>query len=149
MDEIRRSLLRLGVLTAASAALPAGAFVADSFAATITPAGSEYDALSYLSAADFKPFIGATFKAQSDAGSARVTLAEVQNPPALSGTNKTTVPSPQAYALRFKNASGGPLSQGTYVFRNSSLPAFAMFIVPSPKGSKPMYYTGHVNRSVQ
>jgi Domain of unknown function (DUF6916) len=153
MNEMRRHVLRLGTLAAASIVLPVEVLAqyAGKSATTSAPSDSAYDALSYLTAADFKPFVGAVFKAQSQAGSASLVLAEVQSPPRLATATQgaSTTPTPQTFALRFMNLSGGPLAQGTYVFHNSSLVPFAMFIVPSAKGAKPLYYTGQVNRSVQ
>jgi len=154
MDEARRNLLRLGVLTAASAALPVDALAqrlqtSASGAASAGPTDADYQALSNLTANDFKPFVGATFKVTQASGTTRVTLAEVQSPPALATTKIAVTPSPQTYALRFKNVAGPLLKQGTYVFDNSALGPFAMFIVPSAAKAQPMYYTGHVNRSVQ
>jgi Domain of unknown function (DUF6916) len=153
MNEMRRHLLRLASLTAASVILPLELLAqsAGNAAPTSAPQDGEYDALSYLTAADFKPFVGAVFKIQSPTGSVRVSLAQVQSPPTLPKATQgaTAKATPQTFALRFMNISGGPLTQGTYVFRNSSLVPFAMFIVPSAKGAKPIYYTGQVNRSVQ
>lgn len=154
MDEARRQLLRLGTLTAACAALPLealGEFVSEPVAASSLASNeNEYDALSNLTAADFKPFVGAVFKAQSEAsGSASVVLVEVQCPPKLGKPAKNPATSQHIFALRFKSVSGKPLKQGTYVFQHKALGNFALFVVPSAAGAKPMYYTGQINRSVQ
>jgi hypothetical protein len=157
MEQSRRSLLKMGVLTAASAALPVGMLAKSANqtpAAPVTaPAANAYDALSTLTAADFKPFVGSTFTVQSQASTVRLTLAEVQNPPTLSAgapapTGKAD-PRSQTFALRFKSSSGPALSQGTYTFQNKSIGNFAMFIVPSQAKANPMYYTGQVNRPTQ
>lgn len=157
MDESRRHLLRLGILAAASAALPLeamGQLAAKPGTAAFRPAGNEYDALAYLTADDFKSSLGSVFKVQSGAsGSARMILAEVQSPPTLARSAKQTAttlaPNPQQFALRFKLVSGTPLKQGTYVFENSTVGRFAMFVVPSGPATQPVYYTGQVNRSIQ
>jgi hypothetical protein len=155
MGATRRNFIKLGTITAATIAMPLGAIdkasklAAPSFQVT----DDEYNALSYLTAEDFKPFAGSVFKAQSASGTTSLILAEVQdasalNPPAATKTG-TTVPAAGqgTFALRFRGISGKPLEQGTYVFNNRAFPPFAMFIVPS--GSHPAYYTGLVNRSVQ
>ena len=151
MDEARRKLLKLGIATAVSAALPLEALGQNIGKPAPRLAGNVYDALSYLTPDDFKTSVGGTFKVQSGATTvARVILAEVQVPPTLAGSTKTTVvPHPQTFALRFKNVSGAPLEQNTYVFENGTIGRFAMFVVPSGPGAQPVYYTGQVNRSVQ
>jgi hypothetical protein len=157
MDAARRHLLKLGFLSAASAALPLealGQHLSKSAPTSVPPTATEYDALSYLTADDFKPFVGVAFTAISQtSGSVRVILAEVQSPPTLAASTKKTAaslaPAQQTFALRFKSGSGQPLKQGTYVFHNSSFAPFAMFVVPSAKGAQPMFYTGQVNRSIQ
>jgi hypothetical protein len=155
MNTARRNFLKLGTITAATIAMPLGAIgragksAPPSFQAT----GDEYDALSYLTAEDFKPFAGGVFKAQSASGTTSVILAEVQDAATLnpSAATKTGTIAPAAgqgtFALRFRGISGKPLEQGTYVFQNKAFPPFAMFIVPS--SSHPANYLGLVNRSVQ
>jgi hypothetical protein len=157
MKQSRRSVLKMGVLTAASAALPVGMLAKSAAQKPAAPATSTqtsaYDALSTLTAADFKPFVGVIFTVQSQASTVRLTLAEVQNPPTLSSGSTTvaTKPDPrsQTFALRFKGGSAPVLPQGTYTFQNKSIGDFAMFIVPSQANANPMYYTGQVNRPTQ
>jgi Domain of unknown function (DUF6916) len=154
MNETRRHLLILGALTAASTTLPFKAFgktASKPVPATTPPTENEYDALATLTPADFAPFVGATFTTQSEDGhSVHMTLVEVQTPPtqATTSSQPPATPNPGIYALRFKHASGKLLMQATYVLTNSGLEPFAIFLVPS-SASKPIYYTGQVNRSVQ
>ena len=154
MDKTRRRVLRMGVLTAASAALPLeilGQQTGKTSSAAAVPTPNQYDAFSYLTAADFKPFVNAAFSVQTT-GSPRLALTTVQSPPILPTDAKTSTalpPDPLRFALRFKSLSGPALKQGTYIFENSSLGSFAIFIVPSAPNARPMFYTAHVNRSVQ
>jgi hypothetical protein len=152
MDQTRRHLLIVGALTAASAALPFEAFgkvAMESAATPPPPTAHEYEVLATLTSDDFKPFVGRVFHTQSQTSkNVGLILAEVQSPPAGAGAMPDSAPDPRVYALRFKAQAGPTLTQDTYVFQVNGLPHFAMFIVPSAAKAKPMYYTGHVNRSV-
>jgi hypothetical protein len=155
MNETRRQILVLGALTAVSATLPLDAFgqyLSKPATKVAPPTQDQYETLSLLTPADFQPFIGAAFQAHSaSSGSIRMVLTAVQNPPDLGGTKqKNPPPSPQPfYALRFKFPASKTLQQDTYVFENSGLPTFAMFVVPASGGTKPNFCTGLVNQTTQ
>lgn len=90
--------------------------------------------------------MGAAFNTKSQDGhSGRVTLPEVQTAPPTLASAQTAAPIPTSTRCASRPSPGETLKQDTYLFQNSGLRRFAMFIVPSAAAARPMYYTGHVN----
>lgn|SRR5262249_18961306 len=92
----------------------------------------------------FAGLIGSSFKATTPGGTLWLRLSAVNDPPALGPVNPASMdvaPKSSAapivttgYLLSF-SGPGTSLAQGTYLFENSQLGSFPLFIVPSGPGS--------------
>ena len=138
MGVTRRRFLEIGTLVAASVAVPLQA-----------ASQSEFTAVSHMTEDTFKPWVGSVFDVYSGAPRpALVVLEEVKN---LATSKGATSPDPrkQCFSLGFRSLPGDALPQGTYIFENSALGRFALFIVPSGPGVAPTHYTAIINRAAR
>jgi hypothetical protein len=130
----RRNFIRLGGAAAfvgANFLTPVGA------AATVATAAEQKtggDALSYLTAADFKKYVGTKFSLTTAAGGTfAAVLTSVAQVRKTEGAVKENLrggrPVAEAFTLSFK-LSKRAAPQATYRLRHSGLGAFDLFLVP-------------------
>ncbi|MGO9777959.1 MAG: DUF6916 family protein [Terracidiphilus sp.] len=108
-------------------------------------------ALDGISRQDFEPYIGERFAiSQPGRSLGKLTLIEVRDLTSTStGANSSkTNAAAQAltgFALRFQG-SGGTLPQGTYIFSQSYLGEFPLFLVPAGPDVQQRTYTAIFNK---
>lgn len=100
----------------------------------------------------FEPYVGERFAISLDGKSlGRLTLIEITELSASTGgakpgkKNAAPAQTLTGFALRFQG-SGGVLPQGTYIFSQSALGEFPLFLVPAGPGVQPPTYTAIFNK---
>jgi hypothetical protein len=150
MSLSRRHFVQLGSLSLLAGAVIPAAFAQDE-TDDETFSQERMAALDGVSRQDFEPYVGERF-AISQAGRSlgKMTLVEVRELTSAStgATSSTANAAAQAltgFALRFQG-SGGTLPQGTYIFSQSYLGEFPLFLVPAGPDVQPRTYTVIFNK---
>lgn len=99
----------------------------------------------------FKPLVGNIFRlTDAKLGVIILVLTSVttvkQTSPPPNTLNLMATQRHASFALRFRQASGKKLTQGTYTMIGPSIGKFPLFLVPNSKSNSPNFYTAVINR---